>query len=397
SNKTPQESSLSHRERSIVDNLNADQDATTKIQYLTLEDALLVPLEKHKVLDNYMDQEEDDPVLRKYLIFGVHWVSLITEHLLSHPFIVLRRQCQVYNDSKSYHLHPLGLLPSIVHLHRRQGVGTLWKGVGSCLLVHGMTLAIDDVISKFSKGSKDVDSRTPWRRFGQHVALKCLSIALVAPFHAALLVETVQSDIASEKTGLFDVFREGSLRLFLWRFPKSGRMLPAWALIGPSVTFGITKYLFNLVIHGVSSRIMRRRMTLALDVPGRKKGNNALEQQNAEIYASLIATLTTEVIFFPFETILHRLQLQGTRTIIDNLDNGCAVVPILTNYQGFADCYRTTIITEGACGLYKGFGAVILQFAAHVAVIKLAKWTVNQITAATTKRPTPRIVQYYSI
>ncbi|XP_016973092.1 solute carrier family 25 member 46 [Drosophila rhopaloa] len=391
-------SSIDRREKSVVDNINADQDAITRIQYVNSEHAALsLPLGKHKVLDKYSDNQEDDTSVRKYLVVGVQWVSLVTENLLSHPFIVLRRQCQVYNASKRYHLHPFTLLPSIVHLHRRQGLTTLWKGVGSCLLVRGMTLAIDDFVSKLTSWPKEVDSRTTLKRFGQHVLLKCISIGLVVPFHAASLVETVQSDIASEKPGLFDVFREGSLRLFYWSSPQKGRMLPAWALIGPSVSFGITKYLFNLVIRGVSSRIMRRRISHSQENQSGKFHDSSLEHQNAEVYANLIAILTTEAIFFPFETILHRLQLQGTRTIIDNLDNGYDVVPILTNYQGVVDCYQTTIVSEGVCGLYKGFGAMILQFAAHIAVIKLAKWVVNKLAELISNRPPPRIVQYYNL
>lgn len=65
------------------------------------------------------------------------------------------------------------------------------------------------------------------------------------PFYAASLVESVQSDIASEKPGLFDVFREGSLRLLYWKSPQKGRMLPVWCLIGPTIGVGITKYLFG--------------------------------------------------------------------------------------------------------------------------------------------------------
>ncbi|XP_030381305.1 solute carrier family 25 member 46 [Scaptodrosophila lebanonensis] len=389
--------SIDDREKAYVETINADQDAITKIKYVNSDRDLSLPLEKHKVLDKFFDSQEDDISLRKYLVFGVQWVSLVTENLLSHPFIVLRRQCQVYNASQSYHLQPLTLLPSIVHLHRRQGMTTLWKGLGSCLLIRGMSLAVDDAISKFTAWPKEVDSRTSLKSFLQHILLKCISIGLVVPFYAASLVETVQSDIASEKPGLFDVFREGSLRLFYWSSPQKGRMLPAWALIGPSVSLGITKYLFNLVIRGVSSRIMRRRLSQMQDKCGNKFRDDALEHQNAEIYANLIAMLTTEVIFFPFETILHRIQLQGTRTIIDNLDNGYAVVPILTNYQGAIDCYRTTIISEGFAGLYKGFGAMVLQFAAHVAVIKLAKWIVGQIQEVISNRPPARIVQYYNL
>lgn len=370
---------------------------STGLKYVNSERDLSLPLEKHKTLDNYYDSQEDEISIRKYLGIGVQWVSLVTENLLSHPFIVLRRQCQVYNASRRYHLHPFALVPSIVHLHRRQGVTTLWKGLGSCLLVRGMSLAVDDVISKITHWPKDVDSRTTLKKFGQHIILKCVSIAVVMPFYSASLVETVQSDIASEKPGLFDVFREGSLRLLYWSSPQKGRMLPAWALIGPCMSVGITKYLFGLVIKGISSRIMRRRIQQAQERKGAKYKDDTLENQNVEIYSNLISMLTTEVIFYPFETILHRIQLQGTRTIIDNLDNGYAVVPILTNYQGAIDCYRTTVAAEGFSGLYKGFGSIVLQFAAHIAVIKLTKWVVTQITEVISSRPPQKVMQYYNL
>lgn len=93
----------------------------------------------------YDSPESDSESLQKYLSVSVSLVSLITENLLSHPFIVLRRQCQVHHNSRRYHLVPVTLAPVIVHLHRRQGVTTLFKGIGSSLLVRGMSLAVEDV------------------------------------------------------------------------------------------------------------------------------------------------------------------------------------------------------------------------------------------------------------
>lgn len=93
----------------------------------------------------YDSPESEDASLSRYLSVSVSLVSLITENLLSHPFIVLRRQCQVHHNSKRYHLVPVTLVPVIVHLHRRQGVTTLWKGLGSSLLVRGISLAVEDV------------------------------------------------------------------------------------------------------------------------------------------------------------------------------------------------------------------------------------------------------------
>lgn len=72
-----------------------------------------------------------------------------------------------------------------------------------------------------------------------------VSIAVVLPFYSASLVETVQSDIASEKPGIFDVFREGAGRLMAFHTPQKGRMIPIWGLMGPSIALGLSKYIFG--------------------------------------------------------------------------------------------------------------------------------------------------------
>lgn len=218
------------------------------------------------------------------------------------------------------------------------------------------------------------------------------------PFYSASLVETVQSDIASEKPGLFDVFRDGGLRLLYWSAPQKGRMLPVWVLIGPSIALGMSKYVFGLLIKGITYKLLSYRQRCLEKKQGAKaKQWVALTAENITVYSTLASFFTAEVLFYPFETILHRLQLQGTRTIIDNLDSGTSVIPIMTNYDGFLDCYRTTIRTEGFSGLYKGFGAVILQFAAHVVVLKAAQWILRQVVEIYSSRPPPRIAEAYNL
>jgi solute carrier family 25 protein 46 len=94
-------------------------------------------------------------------------------------------------------------------------------------------------------------------------------------------------------------------------------------------------------------------------------------------YPQLVATFTgnllADTLLYPLETILHRLYLQGTRTIIDNTDTGLEVVPIITRYEGVLDCYTTLVSEEGFAALYKGFGALILQYALHMAILKLTR------------------------
>lgn len=110
----------------------------------------------------------------------------------------------------------------------------------------------------------------------------------------------------------------------------------------------------RLAIKSISTRIMQYRLQNVQEQRGAKPKDFENDAQNIEIYSTFLSIMSTEVLFYPFETILHRIQLQGTRTIIDNLDSGYSVVPILTNYEGASDCYRTTIATEGVSGLYKG-------------------------------------------
>lgn len=153
----------------------------------------------------------------------------------------------------------------------------------------------------------------------------------------------------------------------------------------------------SLAVKGISTRVMQYRLYNSQEQRGARSRDLDAQHQDIEIYSTLLSLMTTEVLFYPFETILHRIQLQGTRTIIDNLDSGYSVVPILTSYEGAVDCYRTTVATEGVCGLYKGFGALVLQFAAHVAVIKFTKWVVTQITEAYSTKPPPTVTEFYNL
>ncbi|KRT86134.1 mitochondrial carrier protein [Oryctes borbonicus] len=325
---------------------------------------------------------DEDAILKKYVGTGVQVVSLIAENLLCHPFVVLRRQCQVHYNSKRTHIIPVTLIPVLCHLHQHQGITTLWKGLGSTLLIRGMSLGVEDLISKITPWPKEITWYSTVKQFLQHALLKCVSFALITPFYSASLVETVQSDIASEKPGILDVFREGFMRLLNWGGGPKGRMLPIWALVLPTVTLGIARYFFSLVVEGSTSRLMhvryRRRHELTGALPRNLPNTSTL--QEIEFNASLVALIASDIVFYPFETILHRLHLQGTRTIVDNLDTGRSVLPILTNYRGPVDCYDSCLKNEGVFGLYKGFGALILQYAAHIAVIRITKFVLTEIT-----------------
>ncbi|XP_045538742.1 solute carrier family 25 member 46-like [Papilio machaon] len=341
------------------------------------------------VMDDIPEEENNT-----FVTTAISVASLVTENLLSHPFIVLRRQCQVNRGLKSYHIVPYTLLPVVVKLHRRQELTTLWKGIGSTCIVKGLNLAVEDLISKGTNWPKDIGKCQTVLQFLQHITLKCVSLAIITPFYSASLVETVQSDIASDKPALFDVFREGFLRILEWGTPSKGRMLPIWAIVLPTAGLGVSKYLAHLLLRKITIKALRFQQRHRHELSDSYNSNFPKNTQNPliediNLKANIFSFITMEIIFYPIETIIHRLHIQGTRTIIDNLDTGTSVTPILTGYEGFMDCYNTTISKEGVSGLYKGFGALVLQLAAHLAIIKLTTIVVTEVSNLLKPASTP--------
>ena len=106
------------------------------------------------------------------------------------------------------------------------------------------------------------------------------------------------------------------------------------------------------------------------------------ETYNAQLLASFSGRLLADSLLFPLETILHRLILQGTRTIIDNTESGLDVVPVITKYSGALDCCRAVIVDEGLGGYYRGFGALVLQYALHGAILKVTELILRRVGQA---------------
>lgn len=198
-------------------------------------------------------------------------------------------------------------------------------------------------------------------------------MALLTPFYAASLVESVQSDIASEKPGFFDVFREGLHRI--WNHScGSGRMLPVWVLIPCTVTHGVLHYILFTIGKGLTRGLLQKRFTVKQQKQGAISKDSACQPLGLSQYrmqvSSLVGMFLADTLLYPMETVLHRLYLQGSRAIIDNLDSGVEVMPILTRYEGFFDCLSTIVQEEGPMGLFKGFGSIVLQYGLHFCMLR---------------------------
>ncbi|XP_060531211.1 uncharacterized protein LOC132704895 isoform X3 [Cylas formicarius] len=104
--------------------------------------------------------------------------------------------------------------------------------------------------------------------------------------------------------------------------------------------------------------------------------------EDIELLAPLITDFVADVVFYPYETILHRLCVQCTATLIDNIDDGQFVVSTFTDYEGFMDGCAKCVAEEGAGGLYKGIGLLVLRYVVHFFII----WTTHHRLRASKPR-----------
>ncbi|XP_026721409.1 solute carrier family 25 member 46 isoform X2 [Athene cunicularia] len=292
--------------------------------------------------------------LNRFAGFGIGLASLFTENVLAHPCIVLRRQCQVNYHARNYHLTPFTIVNIMYSINKTQGPRALWKGMGSTFIVQGITLGTEGIISEF----------TP---------LPSLTHVIAMPFYSASLIETVQSEIIRDNPGILDCVKEGIGRVVGMGVPHSKRLLPLMVLTFPTALHGVLHYIISSIIQKLVLFVLKRDNSHNLPTESSASVQSMLDAYFPELIASFAASLCADVMLYPLETVLHRLHIQGTRTIIDNTDLGYEVLPINTQYEGMRDCINTIKREEGMLGFYKGFGAVIVQYTLHVAVLQLTK------------------------
>lgn len=311
--------------------------------------------------------------LNRFAGFGIGLASLFTENVLAHPCIVLRRQCQVNYHARHYHLTPFTVINIMYSFNKTQGPRALWKGMGSTFIVQGVTLGAEGIISEFTPLPREISHKWNPRQIGEHLLLKSLTYIVAMPFYSASLIETVQSEIIRDNAGILECVKEGIGRVIGMGVPHSKRLLPLLSLIFPTVLHGVLHYIISSVIQKIVLLILKRKTYNSHLAESTSPMQSMLDAYFPELMANFAASLCSDVILYPLETVLHRLHIQGTRTIIDNTDLGYEVLPINTQYEGMRDCINTIRQEEGMLGFYKGFGAVVIQYTLHAAVLQITK------------------------
>ncbi|VDD78662.1 unnamed protein product [Mesocestoides corti] len=110
----------------------------------------------------------------------------------------------------------------------------------------------------------------------------------------------------------------------------------------------------------------------------------------SDLTANLWASLASDLLLYPLETIVVRLCVQGTRTLVDNLDTADSVLPIISSFDGPFDVLRSAATSpSGFVGLYRGFGALILQYAVQAAFLAGIKYAYEQLLCYYSSAPQP--------
>ncbi|KRZ60383.1 Solute carrier family 25 member 46 [Trichinella nativa] len=264
-----------------------------------------------------------------------------------------------------YHRTPVTVIPIMYNVQHNQDFGSLWKGVSSSIVLRGISVASENLMSEALDYPKVIMSPNSWMIVMKHLALKAMSFAVTTPIMISAFLETVQTSLDREKPGLFDCVYEGFKRIYNDVMgPRGHPRFSVFNLTVPTVAYRLLFY--------VTKKVFRWHMynSVKSHRANRSEQNKSpFDKYFPEVFTALTSDLFTEALLYPFETVLHRLYLQGTRTLIDNLDDGCSVMPIMTRYEGVIDCIRTIKLDEGIGGFYKGFGALVLQYMLHLGLV----------------------------
>jgi solute carrier family 25, member 46 len=206
-----------------------------------------------------------------------------------------------------------------------------------------------------------------------------LASALTTPIYSAALYESVQSGIAKENLGLMDLLKETWNRITGYKYNYRTRLIPFWSLILPTSCYFMSIHFLSYGLEKLFSKLIPLIISLLKEKSTRRiYESDEIEEQivekpfQAELaqYASQMCSILA---LYPIETILNRLIVQGTRTIIDNTDTGFGVIPVNTRYDSFLDCAHMISETEGLFGFYKGIGNIFFEVCLQYAIFKIVK------------------------
>uniref|UniRef100_A0A8R1HKS6 Solute carrier family 25 member 46 n=1 Tax=Caenorhabditis japonica TaxID=281687 RepID=A0A8R1HKS6_CAEJA len=179
-----------------------------------------------------------------------------------------------------------------------------------------------------------------------------------------------ESGIGGEDNKVLDVLVKGvdRMRYFVSSGRDPSRKFSIVHLALPTAGFQVGHYMLQTALYHQFFRMAKRYVN-------RKAPNEKTTYHDflPQMFAQTSSMVLTDLILYPFETILHRMYIQGTRTLIDNMDTGLSAVSMTVKYSGFFDCVKQVLENEGFWALYAGVGAVLLEYSLHQGLQQLVR------------------------
>lgn len=286
-----------------------------------------------------------------------------------------RRQSQIHSESSRAYLTPLSAMQMVYTMKYQQGSGVLWKGCFSSLILTTAETLSNNFIDEIAPFDN------PLLRI-KHILLKAISSFLLIPMYSVHLLRSVQSDLTIiNNWSPLTIFIEPFQRLLGIKTGFYARALPLWYLISLSLPYfvgrHVLQYVFNRRLMNIREenfnkkypfdKISKHQFETVDDIECRLIDTIPclVDRSFLRIEANILSVFLSNFLLYPYETVLNRLFVQGTRTIIDDLDkSGVGCTAINTRYLGLFDCCRTIIETEGRWGrgFFKGIGFLMLKF-----------------------------------
>ncbi|KAI3413847.1 hypothetical protein GPALN_011325 [Globodera pallida] len=316
-----------------------------------------------------------DPMASAALGFS----NFVNGALIRHPFVVLRRQCQVHDNAGRKHLTPISLLPVLINLAGKDGVLSLWKGAVGSGVLWVVSHASEFIIAHLFNLPKSFVPDGSSERFWRHVFLKAASFFASTPFIVSSFIETVRSGASlSDDFQLFEIIHRGLERLHLDIFGsgiEGRRRHPLLLLAFPTSVYHTAHFLVSRYVYSFAYSCTRAYVSRKL--PSERKRYHSIMP---ELFSTMTSMFVADLACYPLETVLHRLYIQGTRTLVDNLDHGqSSLVPVLAGtYTGFVDCLFKIVRKEGVMALYSGIGALFLQYLLQHGVALAIYWILDK-------------------
>lgn len=298
-------------------------------------------------------------------------VDFVSKVAISHPCTVLRRQCQVHQSARSLHLTPFTFAPVVCNIISNEGVQTLWKGAIGSGMLWALSAATEVLIAEFFGLPRTVIRQGSTKKFWRHIVLKMSSYLAMTPFIVSSFIETVRSEtgLGRDDFRVMDVITNGVNRLKSDFMKRDGsKRFSLFYLAAPTVAYQTSHYLIAHVTYGWIYNLARRYVNKK---PASER--TTFHQYFPDLFAMMSSQVVADFVCYPFDTVLHRLYIQGTRTLIDNLDTGVSAISINAKYTGFVDCLQRIINRETAWALYAGVGALALQYLLNFSFLRVMR------------------------